>query len=99
MNKFLQKDKKNRKFVKQFELDRFILKSIIKNVNYSNMARWNAILLLTELPTKSSEVLLINRCIITGNKKRVNNLYNYSRMVFLKLIRYGYISGIKKSTW
>ena len=99
MKKFIQKDKKNREFVKQFELYRFILKSIIKNANYSNMTRWNAVLLLAELPVNSSEIRLINRCIITGNKKRVNNLYNYSRMVFLKLIRSGYISGIKKSTW
>jgi ribosomal protein S14 len=99
MKKFIQKDKKNREFVKQFEFSRFILKSIIKNASYSNMTRWNAVLLLAELPVNSSEIRLINRCIITGNKKRVNNLYNYSRMVFLKLIRSGYISGIKKSTW
>jgi len=99
MNKFVQRDKKNRKVVKQFEIERFILKSIIKNLNYSNMIRWNAILRLTNLPKNSSEIGVINRCIITGNKKRVNNLYNYSRMVFLKLIRSGYISGIKKSTW
>lgn len=99
MNKLLQRDKKNRKIVKQFEIERFILKSIIKNLNYSNIIRWNAILILTNLPINSSEIGLINRCIITGSKKRVNNLYNYSRMVFLKLTRSGYISGIKKSTW
>jgi ribosomal protein S14 len=99
MNRLLQKDKKNRKVVKQFEIERFILKSIIKNLNYSNMIRWNAVLILINLPRKSSEIGIINRCIVTGSKKRVNNLYNYSRMVFLKLIRSGYVSGVKKSSW
>nr|YP_009495508.1 ribosomal protein S14 [Psammoneis japonica]AWQ64238.1 ribosomal protein S14 [Psammoneis japonica] len=99
MKKLLQKDKNNRLIVKKFEIQRIILKSIILNLNYSQMIRWKAILMLTNLPALSSEIRIINRCIVTGNKKRVNKLYNYSRMVFLKLIRSGYISGIKKSSW
>jgi len=99
MNKFQKKDKKNRLIVKTFEKERFILKSIIKNLNYSNFIRWNAVLKLSNFLIKANKNHLLNYCIITGKKKRTTKLYNVSRIVFLKLIRSGLIYGVKKSSW
>lgn len=99
MNKFKKKDKRNRSVVKNFEKKRFILKSIIKNLNYSNFIRWNAVLKLSNFLVTANKNHLLNYCIITGKKKRVTKLYNFSRTVFLKLIRSGLINGMKKSSW
>jgi len=99
MNKFKKKDKRNRSVVKNFEKKRFILKSIIKNLNYSNFIRWNAVLKLSNFLVIANKNHLLNYCIITGKRKRVTKLYNFSRTVFLKLIRSGLINGMKKSSW
>jgi len=99
MSKLKEKDKKNRSAVKKFEKKRFVLKSIIKNLNYSNLIRWNALGILMDFPINSSENRLINRCVLTGRKKRMVNLYSYSRIVFINLVRCGLIHGMSKSKW
>ena len=37
------------------------------------------------LPVKSSLSHVTNRCVITNRKKRINKLYSFSRISFLKL--------------
>ena len=88
MKKFIQKDKNNRKIIQNFEKTRFILKNIIKNLYYLNVIRWLAVLNLNNLLKKSSMVFLINKCILTGSKTRINKFCNYSRIVFIKIFKY-----------
>ena len=99
MKKKLISDAKKRKIVNKFETDLFIYKSILKNFNFSNIIRWNALLKLSDLPKNSCEVRLNKRCNITGRKSSCNSLYRFSRLVFLRLLRSGDISGFKKSSW
>lgn len=99
MKSFLQKDQKNRKIVKFFETKRFILKSIIKNTNLSHLIRLNAICKLTFMTKKSSKVCLVNNCMLTGRKSKIHYSYKFSRLVFLKFVRFGKINGLKKSKW
>ena len=99
MKKLNQKEKRNRAKVYKFEDVRIILKSIVKNVKLINLTRWNAILKLTTLPKKSIKTRLVNRCVLTGRKGKFTNSYKFSRLVFLRLLRAGNISGLKKSTW
>ena len=40
-----------------------------------------------------------NICLYSINKKKYNKLTNFSRHIFLKLIRSGQIHGMKKSSW
>lgn len=100
MRKLLEQDKKKRLNIKELEIKSLILKSIFKNLNFFTLTRWNAFLKLRNLSsdykTKSS---LTNKCLYSVNKKRYNKLTNFSRHIFLKLIRSGQISGFKKSTW
>jgi hypothetical protein len=42
MKKLLEKDIKTRKKVKNFEKKRFVLKTIINNLNLANLIRFNA---------------------------------------------------------
>ena len=98
-NLHVGKDKKIRKNVQNIEKKKFILKSLIKNLNFSNLIRFNAINNLNKIDKRSSKVFISNRCINTINKKKFNKLTNYSRIIFLKLARHKSIYGLNKSSW
>jgi ribosomal protein S14 len=99
MKKLFAKDKENRKIVKQLELEHFILKQISTNSNFLKVVRWNALHKLSNLSKKSSKTVLSNRCVKTINKKTFHKFTNFSRTVFLKLVKSGHISGMRKSSW
>ena len=99
MKKLLAKDRRNRKIVKQLELKHFVLKQISTNSNFLKTTRWNALYKLSNISKNSSKTVISNRCIQTINKKSFHKFSNFSRTVYLKLIKSGYISGIRKSSW
>jgi ribosomal protein S14 len=99
MKKIFAKDRKNRKTVRQLELEHFILKQISTNLNFLKTVRWNALYKLSDLSKQSSKTVLSNRCVKTINKKTFHKFTNFSRTVFLKLVKSGYISGMRKSSW
>lgn len=99
MKKLFAKDRKNREIVKEIELKHFVLKQISTNSNFLKTTRWNAIHKLSSLSKKGSKTVLSNRCIKTINKKTFHKFTNFSRTVFLKLVKSGYISGMRKSSW
>jgi ribosomal protein S14 len=99
MKKLIEKDKKLRKQIVLKEYEYFVLKSIIQNLNFLNLIRWNAYLKLKKITQCASKIAITNRCLYTINKKRFNKLTGFSRHVFLKYIRSGSITGIKKSSW
>lgn len=99
MKKLFAKDKENRRTVKQLELQHFILKQISMNSNFLKTVRWNAIYKLSDFNKQGSKTVLSNRCVKTINKKTFHKFTNFSRTVFLKLIKSGQISGIRKSSW
>lgn len=99
MKKQVRKDKINRNLVFIYEIKRFILKNIVKNTNFSVVIRWKALLKRAKMSKGGSFTVLCNRCIITGRRKRINKLYSFSRIMFLKLVRFGHLSCLKKSSW
>ena len=99
MKKLWVKDKKLRLNIKTVEKQQFILKSIFKNFNFFNLLRWKAFLKFKTLSKANSQISVTNRCVYTINKKRLNSSTSFSRHVFLKLIRSGKITGMKKSSW
>lgn len=99
MKKLIAKDKKLRKLIVENEYKHFTLKSIINNLNFFTLIRWNADLNLKNLAQNAFKVSTINRCLYTFNKKRFNKFTGFSRHVFLKRIREGHVMGIKKSSW
>jgi len=99
MRKLFAKDKRNRKIVKQLELKHFVLKQISTNSNFLKTTRWNALHKLSNISNSSSKTVISNRCIQTINKKTFHKFSNFSRTVYLKLVKSGYISGIRKSSW
>jgi ribosomal protein S14 len=99
MKKLFAKDKENRKTVKELELKHFILKQISTNSNYLKTVRWNALYKLSNVSKNGSKTILSNRCVKTINKKTFHKFTNFSRTVFLKLVKSGQISGFRKSSW
>ena len=99
MKKIYAKDKKNRLNVKKSELNHFIFKQISNNSNFLKITRWNAVYELTHLNKRNSKTHLSNRCVGTFNKKVFHKYSNFSRTVFLKLVKSGMISGMRKSSW
>ena len=99
MKKLIKKDKKNRALVKFYETNKFVYKNFTNNANLPKLSRWKLFILAKHLPKKSSPIYVNNRCTLTGRKKRINKLYNFSRISFLKLIRSQNINGLIKSSW
>lgn len=99
MKKLFAKDKKNRETVKELELKHFVLKQISTNSNFLKTTRWNAVHKLSSLPKRGSKTMLSNRCVKTINKKTFHKFTNFSRTVFLKLVKSGNVSGLRKSSW
>lgn len=99
MKKLIEKDKKLRENILGIENKLFILKLIIKNSNFFTLIRWKAFLKLKVLTENASKISVINRCLLSANKKRFNKLTGFSRHIFLKIIRSGSVPGFKKSSW
>lgn len=99
MKKLVEKDKKVRKIINQFEKKKFILKIIQNNINLPYLLRFNASNNLNSMTKKASKTLLSNRCIATVNKKKFGKLTNYSRIFFLKLAKNKKIYGLSKASW
>ena len=99
MKKLIRKDNINRNKMYEYQTKRFVLKNIAKNKNFSITIRWKALLQLSKISKKSASTYYVNRCVLTGRKKRINKFYSFSRIMFLKLTRFGYINGLKKSSW
>jgi ribosomal protein S14 len=99
MKKLFAKDRRNRQSIKQLELKRFILKQISTNSNFLKPIQWNASNKLSNLSKNNSKVVVSNRCIKTTNKKTFHKFTSFSRTVFLKLVKLGNISYLRKSSW
>ena len=99
MKKLIRKDNYKRQHILKTETNHFVLKNVSNNLNFTPRLRWKAALLLSKKFKNNNLQSIINRCLITGRKKRINKLYSFSRIMFLKLVRFGYLNGLKKSSW
>lgn len=98
MKKLLEKDKKIRKNIKILEQKKFILKTISNNFLLNHLIRLTALDNLNKLSNRSSKTFTSNKCVLTRNKKRLNKLTNFSRIIFRELAKNEKISGIYKSS-
>nr|YP_010377475.1 ribosomal protein S14 [Hemiaulus sinensis]QYB23211.1 ribosomal protein S14 [Hemiaulus sinensis] len=99
MKKQIIKDLKKRKLNLVNDNRFFILKSLIKNSNLKNPVRWSASLKASDLSKTNFKHKIVKRCVLTGRKSKIHNNYRFSRLMFLRLVRNGCVSGLKKSTW
>ena len=99
MKKLIAKDIKKTFSFSKHEKTAYVLHSISLNSNIQQFIRKNAVKKLQFITKKNSISILKSRCKMTINKKRFCKMSNYSRHVFLKLIRFGKINGFQKACW
>ena len=91
MKKLVQKDKITRYYyLNCYEKKHIIFKLIFKNFNFFILLRWLTVF-LAFLTQNNSKTIMLNRCLLTYNKKRFNKLSIFSRHIFLKLIKKGLV--------
>jgi len=99
MKKLLRKDLSKRSSVMPHEKKLFVLKNIKNNYNFSISFKKKVSFNLSKAFKNNTLNQLTNRCIMTGRKKRLNKLFSFSRICFLRLVRTGYLFGLRKSSW
>ena len=99
MQGILQRDKKKRNYSYKSENNLLIIKNISKNTLLKSSVRLNTSLLIFNLSKNSFKNRLVNRCIFTHRKSKIHPRFRFSRLFFLKVSRFGLISGLKKSSW
>lgn len=99
MKKLYTKDKALRFFALKLIKKQFVLKALVKQQNVFNLLKKKVCCHLMACSKIFSQVKIVNRCILTYNKKRFNKFTFFSRFLYLKLIRLGKINGFTKSSW
>ena len=99
MKNQIYKDKKKRILNYKLENKKFILKSILKNVSISKLISYNSNFKFTEFSNSSYLSSLVNRCVVTGRKKKIQRMFRFSRLSFLNYARNGCVNGLTKSIW
>lgn len=99
MKKIQRKDKNKRNKTKSQELTLKINKQIRINENLLLSMRWRILMLINSKKVYSNKSSLVDLCIKTLSKKRINKIIKLSRWEFRRNARAGLISGFKKAIW
>lgn len=96
MIKLYKKQLNLRYFLKNYLNKHFLLKIGVKNKLTISLITYNLLIIINKIFKKISKIKIINKCCITINSKRFNNITMYSRFVFKKKTLNGKIYGIFK---
>lgn len=99
MKKIYYKEKRASLLQLKYEDTRVLFKSIFQNQYLPYTVRWNCLLSLSQLPASSLKHRIVGRCFLSKHRKKFNFLFKFSRLVFLRLVRSGQISGLHKCVW
>lgn len=99
MKKVYTKNKTMLFFALSLAKKQFVLKALINQQHVFGLLKQkirNQLIICTKT---FSQIKIINKCILTYNKKQFNKFIFFSRFLYLKLIRLGKINGFTKSSW
>lgn len=99
MANFDQKDQRNRQNVRKFEVQRQLLKALIKNQTVPQSVRYDSMLKLHALAKQTSKVQVVKRCVLSGRSRGVLRHFKLSRIWVRQLLATGQLQGTKKSSW
>jgi ribosomal protein S14 len=95
------KDKKKREEFLKLELKLLYLKALIfeagKISNDKLLLKF--LVQFKKLHTKVNQIKFKNRCLITSRSKAVYRDLKLSRIMFRNIVKLGFSSGIRKSSW
>lgn len=97
MKYLVAKNKKHRRNYRLIEKKKVFLKSLNKNKFLLNKYRKFVNIKLLKICCYRS--FIKNYCVITGRSRGIVQKFGISRMIFKYYASFGYLKGIKKSSW
>ena len=95
----VNRDKKRRQAVKKYATKRAELIATTQNTRLSDEERYNARMLLQQLPRNASPVRLRNRCALTGRPRGTFRKFGLGRNKLREIAMRGEIPGVIKASW
>jgi small subunit ribosomal protein S14 len=95
----IEKNKNRRRLVEKYATRRAELRAIVRDRARAPEERFDATLLLAELPRNAAKVRLRNRCALTGRPRGYHRKFGISRIALRELGSAGQIPGLVKASW
>ena len=95
----IEKNHRRRRMVDRYALRRAELRAIVRDRARAPEERFEATLLLAELPRNSARVRVRNRCALTGRPRGFHRKFGMSRIAVRDLGSAGQIPGLVKASW
>jgi small subunit ribosomal protein S14 len=95
----IEKNQHRRRMVDKYAKRRAELRAIVQDRTRAPEERFEATLLLAELPRNSSRVRVRNRCALTGRPRGYHRKFGMSRIAVRELGSAGQIPGLVKASW
>jgi small subunit ribosomal protein S14 len=95
----IEKNQRRRRMVDKYATRRAELRAIVQDRTRAPEERFEATLLLAELPRNSSRVRVRNRCALTGRPRGYHRKFGMSRIAVRELGSAGQIPGLVKASW
>jgi small subunit ribosomal protein S14 len=95
----IEKNRHRRAMVDKYATRRAQLRAIVRDRKRAPEERFEATLLLAELPRNSARVRVRNRCALTGRPRGFYRKFGMSRIAVRDLGSAGQIPGLVKASW
>jgi small subunit ribosomal protein S14 len=95
----VEKNRNRRRMVERYAAKRLELRKLVRDRTRPAEERFEATLLLAELPRNSARVRLRNRCALTGRPRGYHRKFGMSRIALRELGSAGQIPGLVKASW
>jgi small subunit ribosomal protein S14 len=95
----VEKNRNRRRLVEKYATRRAELRKLVRDRTLPPEDRFEATLLLAELPRNASRVRLRNRCALTGRPRGYHRKFGMSRIAVRELGSAGQIPGLVKASW
>jgi small subunit ribosomal protein S14 len=95
----IEKNQRRRRMVDKYATRRAELRAIVQDRTRAPEERFEATLLLAELPRNSARVRVRNRCALTGRPRGYHRKFGMSRIAVRELGSAGQIPGLVKASW
>jgi small subunit ribosomal protein S14 len=95
----IEKNQHRRRMVAKYAKRRAELRTIVRDRARAPEERFEATLLLAELPRNSAKVRVRNRCTLTGRPRGYHRKFGMSRIALRELGSTGQIPGLVKASW
>ena len=95
----INRDIKRAKLAEKFAPKRAALKAIIDNQSKTDEERYQARLLLQQLPRNSNPTRQRNRCVVTGRARGVYSKFGLTRHKLREMTLRGEVPGMTKASW